>query len=129
MCRHIWPHLYSMPTNGGHRQRGSPRPTAILTSSLKQYTPVRPKSAASEIGLETLTCLLTSNITGDEWTSKCPPTTVRMSLPDGSKSWGMERWSPEQESTLMSQNMWSSYTSQQTTHSDQPPPYLSGSWS
>src|SRR6266851_9116832 len=39
----------------------------------------------------------------------------------------MARSSPEQESTSMSQNTWSPFTSHQTTHSNPPPPYRTGS--
>ena len=75
---------------------------------------------------ETLTCHQTSNKTGDEWTSKCPPTAVRTSSPGGSTLWEMAKLSPEQESRLTNQNTWSPYTFHQTTHSNPPPPYQCG---
>ncbi len=106
-----------------------PKLTAESTNSPGQYTPTKVRYAISGMVIETLTCPLSLNVTGDEWTYKCPPTTVRTSLPTRSESWGMVKSSPEQESTLTSQNMWSPSTFHQTTHSDPPPPYCNGSWS
>src|SRR6266851_1856769 len=109
--------------------KDSPKPTTVLTNSPEQCTPTKPRSAASGTGQGTSICPPTSNAMEDEWTFKCPPTMGRTSSPDGSKSWGTARLLQEQESTLTSQNTWSPSTSHQTTHSDPPPPYLSGSWS
>src|SRR5216683_2262592 len=108
------------PTNA------SPKPAAASTNSTGQYTPTKVKSATLGMATGTPTCPPSLSEMGDEWTSKCPPTMVRMSLPDGFESWGTVRLLPEQESTSISPNMWSLYSSHQTTHSDPLPPYLSG---
>src|SRR6266851_5412832 len=118
-CINVW----QSPT------KGLPKPTTTSTSSLEQYTPTKPRSTTSETGRGTARCPLISSATGDEWTSKCPPTMARTLSPTGSKSWGMARSLPEQESTPMSQNTWSPSTSPQTTHNAPPPPYHHGLWS
>ena len=110
--------------------RALPKPTTTSISSMELYTPTKPKSTAYATGQETLRCPPPSSTTGDKWTSKCPPIAARMSSPDGSKSWGTVRLSPEQEKAQMSWNMWSPSTFQQTTtHSTPPQPYPHGLWS
>src|SRR5216683_4982567 len=111
-----------------YQTKDLPKPATALTNLPDWFTLVRSRSAALGTEEVMLTCPLISSTTGDEWTFKCPPTVVRTSSLDRFESWGIARSSLEQESMLMSQNMWSPYTSHQTTHSDLLPPYLSGSW-
>jgi len=104
-----------------------PRQDTASTNSPEQYPPTRPRSVTSKAATRPPKCHPTSSATADEWTFKCPHTVARTSLPSGSELWGTVRSSPELESTLTSQNTWSPFTSHQTTHSDPPPLYRTGS--
>src|SRR5216683_1856587 len=104
------------PTNA------SPNPDAGSTSCKGRSTHERPRYAASETATPPPTCQPTTSETGDESTSRCPPTEGRTSSPDGSGFWGTGRSSPEPASEPTSQNTWSLYTSHQTTQ-HAPPPY------
>src|SRR6266851_9935878 len=97
-------------------------PDDISTNSKERCMQGRQKSAASVTVTPPPTCLPASSATGDEWTSRCPPTEGRTSSPDGSDSWVTGRSSPEPASEPTSQNTWSRYTSHQTTQ-HAPPPY------
>src|SRR5216683_4950599 len=104
------------PTNA------SPSQGDVLTSSRGQYTQGRLKSAASEATTPTSKYLPALSKTGDESTSKYPPTEGRTFSRGGFDSWGMERSSPEPAREQTSQNTWSPFTSHQTTQ-HAPPPY------
>src|SRR6266851_222577 len=105
-----------------------PKPAATLLSSPPACEPAKSRYTAYGTGQKTSRCPPPSNIMGDDSTLRYPPTRVQALLPNGSKSWGTVRLLLGQESTLMSWNTWSHYSSLSITHSNPPLPCHSGLW-
>src|SRR5712671_5583801 len=107
----------SQPSTAAARSptNASPSLNDASTNSKGQYTRERPKFTASETTTPPPKCRPTTSETEGGWTSRCPPMEGRTLSRGGSDSWGTGRSSPEPASEPTSQNMWSPYTSHQTT--------------